>query len=127
LWPESKTPHTENALVKSEVQVGVQKIWEAERRNMHRLPVTASAEVIDLASGMRCSTRTTDVGMGGCFLDVLLPLPAGARVCVTLHHGLVHFQTEGLVVYSQPTIGMGIAFDELNSEQRHSLTQLSSV
>ena len=112
---------------KTEIQVELQKTWEAERRNMHRLPVTASAEVIDLASGMRCSTRTTDVGIGGCFVDVLLPLPVGSRVCVTLHHGLVHFQTEGQVVYSQRAIGMGIAFDELDSEQRHSLKQLSSV
>jgi hypothetical protein len=46
----------------------------------------------------RSDRATTDVGMGGCFLNVVLPLPVGSRVCVTLHHGLVHFQTEGFVV-----------------------------
>lgn len=114
-------------MTKLEVQVGLQKAWEAERRNMHRLPFTASAQVIDLASGKWCSTRTTDVGIGGCFVDVVLPLPAGSRVRVTLNHGPLHFQTEGQVVYSQPALGMGIAFDELNSEQRLSLMQLSSA
>ena len=61
---------------------------------------------------------------GRLFSDVVLPLPVGSRVCVTLHNGLVHFQTEGQVVYSQPALGMGIAFDELNSEQRLSLMRL---
>jgi hypothetical protein len=31
---------------------------------------------------------------------------------------------KGQVVYSQSGLGMGIAFDELNSEQRDSLMQL---
>lgn len=101
-----------------------QKAWEAERRNMQRLDFTASAEVIDFASKGRFSLRITDVGTGGCFLDAVFPLPVGSTVRVILHHGLMDFQAEGQVIYSQPGLGMGIAFDELNSEQRLSLMRL---
>ena len=101
-----------------------QKVWQGEKRNMGRIPFTASADVIDLASQQQFSLRTTDVGTGGCFLDALFPLPVGSRVCVILYQGLKNFQAEGKVVYSQPGLGMGIAFDELNSEQRLSLIQL---
>ena len=101
-----------------------QRAWEAERRNMYRLTLTASAEVMDLTSGMQFSVRMTDVGTGGCFLDAVFPLSVGSRVRVTLHHGPMDFQAEGLVVYSQPRLGMGIAFDELSSEQRLSLMRL---
>jgi hypothetical protein len=100
------------------------KAWEAERRNMFRTTFTASADVIDLASGTRFSLRMTDIGTGGCFLDTLLPFPVGSRVRVTLRHGLMDFEAEGQVVYSQPGLGMGISFDELNSEQKTSLVQL---
>ena len=91
---------------------------------MHRLNFTASVDVTELASRERFSLRMTDVGAGGCFLDALFPLPVGSKVRVTLRHGLMDFHAEGQVVYSQSGLGMGIAFDELNSEQRHSLMQL---
>jgi len=98
-----------------------QKTWEAERRKMHHLPLTTAAEVIDLDSQARFSVRTTDVGPGGCFLDAVFPLPVGSSVRVILHQGLKDFHADGKVVYSQPGIGMGVAFDELDSEQRLSL------
>ena len=101
-----------------------QSAWETERRKMSRLTFTASAEVIDHASRTQFSLRMVDIGTGGCFLDTLLPLPIGSRVRVTLRHGDTDFQAEGQVVYTQPRLGMGIAFDELNSEQRLSLLRL---
>jgi len=36
----------------------------AERRNADRHTFTASAEVVELSSGARFSTRTTDLGPG---------------------------------------------------------------
>jgi hypothetical protein len=70
------------------------KTWQAERRNMHRLNFTASADVTELASRERFSLRMTDVGAGGCFLDALFPLPVGSKVPVTLRHGLMDFHAE---------------------------------
>lgn len=101
------------------------KAWELERREMGRVAFTASAEVMDVVSGTRFLLRTTDIGLGGCFLDALSPLPTGATVRVTIHHGRTTFQAEGQVVYSEPRLGMGVAFDELDPAQRLSLLHLT--
>ena len=98
-------------------------VTEAERRGADRHSFTASADVIELSSGARFSTRTTDLGPGGCFVDTMTPFPVGAKVRVTVKKAKSDFQTEGTVVYSQTGLGMGIAFAELNSEQRVALEE----
>lgn len=96
---------------------------EAERRSADRHIFTASAEVVDLSSGARFSTRTTDLGPGGCFVDTLVPLPVGAKVHVGVRKGKTQLDTNGVVVYSQGGLGMGIAFDSLDASQREALEQ----
>jgi PilZ domain len=92
-----------------------------DRRNAERHIVTASAEVVEHSSGARFSARTTDLGPGGCFVDTILPFPVGAKVRVTVQKGQAHFETDGLVVYSQTGLGMGIAFQPLEGHQRQAL------
>ncbi|HUJ29861.1 MAG TPA: PilZ domain-containing protein [Candidatus Acidoferrum sp.] len=96
---------------------------DAERRNSDRHILTASAEVVELNSGARFSTRTTDLGPGGCFVDTTNPFPVGSRVWLTLRKGKTEFETAGVVVYSQHGLGMGIAFDDVDSKQREALDQ----
>jgi len=98
-------------------------VKEAERRGADRHTVTASAEVVELSSGARFSTRTTDLGPGGCFVDTMTPFPVGAQVRVSIKRGETNFQTTGTVVYSQTGLGMGIAFAELNPAQRLALEE----
>jgi PilZ domain len=98
-------------------------VKEAERRGADRHSFTASADVIELSSGARFSTRTTDLGPGGCFVDTMTPFPVGAKVRVTVKKAKSDFQTEGTVVYSQTGLGMGIAFAELNADQRLALQE----
>jgi len=90
---------------------------EAERRGADRHIFTAAAEVVDLATAARFSTRTTDLGPGGCFVDTLSPLPVGSEVHVSVRKGQTHFQCEGTVVYSQDGLGMGIGFESLDAAQ----------
>lgn len=94
---------------------------DAERRGGERQVFTASAEVIELVSGARFSTRTTDLGPGGCFVDTTVPFPVGSKLRVNLHKGKTSFETAGTVVYSQTGLGMGIAFDQLTPERRAEL------
>src|ERR1700729_3069817 len=98
-------------------------VQEAERRGGERHMFTAGAEVVELKSGARFSTRTTDLGPGGCFVDTTVPFPVGSKLRVTLHKGKTTFETPGTVVYSQHGLGMGIAFDELDAEQRLALAE----
>lgn len=94
----------------------------AERRETNRHPFIAAADVVDIASGTRFSTRTTDLGPGGCFVDTLVPFDAGSKVRVSIREGQNRFEATGLVVYSQSGLGMGIAFDTLRPDQRRVLS-----
>src|SRR5579862_3048376 len=94
---------------------------QEERRGGNRHPFIAAAEVVELGSGARFSTRTTDLGPGGCFIDTLVPFEAGSKVRVMIREGQTRFEATGLVVYSQAGLGMGIAFDELKEEGRRAL------
>jgi hypothetical protein len=97
------------------------EVLETERRGTSRHMFTAAAEVIELKSGARFSTRTTDLGPGGCFVDTTCPFPAGSIVRVTLQKAKTTFQTGGTVVYSQHGLGMGIAFEDQDESQRVAL------
>ena len=96
---------------------------DTERRSGDRQPFTAAAEVVDLGSGARFSTRTTDLSSGGCFVDTIVPFPVNSEVRVTIRREKVHFEAGGIVVYSQAGLGMGIAFNELRRGQESILEQ----
>ncbi|HXQ26195.1 MAG TPA: PilZ domain-containing protein [Candidatus Acidoferrales bacterium] len=113
--------HGQKKYSRDEVAGKATSTGEAERRNADRHVFTASAEVVEVGSGARFSTRTTDLGPGGCFVDTMLPFPVGAKVRVTVQKGKTQFETGGTVVYSQTGLGMGIAFDTLEGQQRQAL------
>jgi hypothetical protein len=96
-------------------------VAESERRGGNRHVFTAAADVVELSSGARFSTRTTDLGPGGCFVDTTNPFPVGSKLHVKLHKGKTSFETTGVVVYSQNGLGMGISFGELADDRRFAL------
>ncbi|MGA8142524.1 MAG: PilZ domain-containing protein [Candidatus Acidiferrales bacterium] len=96
-------------------------VKESERRGGNRHIFTASADVVEISSGARFSTRTTDLGPGGCFVDTTNPFPVGSKLHVKLHKGKTAFETSGIVVYSQNGLGMGISFDDLAEDRRLAL------
>ena len=96
-------------------------VSQEERRDGSRHPFIAAADVVETGSGARFSTRTTDLGPGGCFIDTLVPFDPGSKVRVTIREGQTHFEATGMVVYSQAGLGMGIAFDELKEGARRAL------
>lgn len=100
---------------------GVASTSAADRRDNDRHVFTASAQVIELSSGARFSARTTDLGPGGCFIDMMLPFPVGSKVRVNIRKDARNFETDGFVVYSQDGLGMGIAFDAMEPHHRESL------
>lgn len=89
----------------------------AERRGTIRHQITVSADVVEVKSGTKFSTRTTDLGPGGCFVDTLMPLPVGSAVRTRLQKDNVSFEALGTVTFSQTGLGMGIAFDEMPPER----------
>ncbi|HUO35859.1 MAG TPA: PilZ domain-containing protein [Candidatus Acidoferrum sp.] len=96
-------------------------VKEAERRTSDRQLFAATAEVIEEVTGARFATRTMDLGPGGCFIDTTNPLPVGTRVHVRISKGKSEFRTDGMIVYSQSGMGMGVSFVNLSDSQQSDL------
>jgi hypothetical protein len=94
----------------------------AERRAVRRCPFVASVELTDLSSKtQRISARTSELGIGGCYIETPNPFPEGTLVQLRIFrkHGV--FETKAKVVYShsiQLNSGMGLAFKEMAPNQR---------
>ena len=87
-----------------------------DRRQHKRYAFSATAEVVDMVSGVRLSTRAADLNKGGCYLDLLNPLPFGSKVRVRIHSEGAELTCTAVVRDSQPGMGMGVAFTDLDDK-----------
>ena len=88
---------------------------DSDRRQSRR--GTLYTEVKYEGAGIRAETRISDISLSGVFIDALSPLPVGAVLSLSFTlPGGQRVATEGVVVHSQPRIGMGIAFTNLTPE-----------
>lgn len=83
-----------------------------------RCAFVASAVVTEIPSGAKLSARTMELGLGGCYIDVLNPLPEGTLVHVRIHKDQKVFEAKATVVYCHPKCGMGLAFAPITPEQQ---------
>ena len=90
----------------------------AKQRSVRRCPLVASAEVTELNSGTLLSGRTSELGLGGCYVDSLNPYPEGTLVVLRILRDQGVFETKAKVVYCDPRFGMGLAFTETTPDQR---------
>ena len=89
-----------------------------ERRRAVRYPFTAAAEIIDLSSHARVTGRSSDLGLGGCYIDILSPFALGSAVLVRLEREKKVFEAMAKVMYAQHSMGMGLAFIEVKPEHQ---------
>jgi hypothetical protein len=87
-----------------------EELTPQERRRTLRFPFTASIEVIETKSGARITGRTSDLGLGGCYVDVMTPFPIGSEAQARIIRGTESFEANVKVVFSQVGMGMGLAF-----------------
>jgi hypothetical protein len=89
-----------------------------------------------MSSGARVSARTSELGLGGCYIDALNPFAKGTLVQLRIFRDQGVFETKAKVVYCDPTFGMGLAFAGLITADQQSIleawltelvTQLKSV
>ena len=72
-------------------------------------------------SHMQCSA--TDIGGRGCYVESLVPLPIGSEIMVTFWVDSEKFTTKGIIRASDPGVGMGIEFTELQMHIQQKLQQ----
>jgi len=89
-----------------------------KERSVKRCPFVASAEVVEVSTGTKLSARTSEIGVGGCYVDALNPFAVGTAVTIKIVRDQGAFEAKAKVVYSDPSFGMGLAFTELGEQQR---------
>jgi hypothetical protein len=91
---------------------------DSERRHAPRYQFIAEVEVTEISSDTRLAAKTSDVSIGGCFLDMLNPTPQGTDVRVRISHEGITFTALGRVVFILPNIGMGVTFRSVEQDQQ---------
>src|SRR5450432_4654071 len=94
----------------------ISQMEQQPQRRTPRFPFSASAEVTRLDTGATESTKVNELSLYGCYLDTRAPLARGAKVNIKIHSGGQFFEAPASVVYSQPTLGMGLAFPDVKPD-----------
>jgi PilZ domain len=92
-----------------------------ERRSDPRYPVAAMAEATELKSNTRITGRISDIGVGGCYFEVMSPFAAGAELKIRITRNQQAITANAKVLYSTGGMGMGVLFTGIEPEQRHIL------
>ncbi|PYU41381.1 MAG: hypothetical protein DMG54_20045 [Acidobacteria bacterium] len=92
-----------------------------ERRDAHRHAFVAPAVVVDAQTGARISARTSDLSLGGCYIDTLNPFPLGTTLRLRIHRNDEIFDAPASTASSHTGSGMGLLFGEMTPEQRSML------
>lgn len=74
-----------------------------------------------MATDARLKARTSDVSAVGCYLDTMTTLPVGTEVRVKISHNEATVTVLGVIVNSQPHLGMGIHFTDVSLDDRELL------
>jgi PilZ domain len=88
-----------------------------ERRRNLRFPFTATVEAVETKSGTKIVARTSDLSLGGCYIDTLSPFPIGSEVTIRILRNKETFEAQSKVVYSMIGMGMGLAFTSAQPKQ----------
>jgi hypothetical protein len=93
-----------------------------ERRKHPRYPINGGgAEVRQQGVDSRIWARLTDISLGGCYLEIMSPLPVLTYVNLGLILEEQHLNAKGQVVVSHPNFGMGVQFIDLSAPDRKML------
>lgn len=95
----------------------------ADRRQFPRAACRIETQVTTGQGTVRLRGTVTDISLGGCYLEMLAPLPVDTVVELQLKPGNTTLQTTGKVRSSQTGLGMGIAFTKMTSADFEKLQQ----
>ena len=107
------------------LKIESQPAWTGEeRRCAPRYRCAGDVELINPGSGITLPGSLSDISVGGCYVEMMTPVPSGKEVELRLATKGVTLKARGVVRASHPAIGMGIQFTEMSDEDRQRLDQL---
>jgi len=83
---------------------------EPDRRRHPRYTVPVQIELRQEGCDIPLRLETTDLSLGGCYIQLMIPLSVGIRVQATLWLDGYPIVIRGLVVTRHPQFGNGIMF-----------------
>ena len=96
-----------------------------ERRRFPRVACRIEATVLDELSAMNLPVKVTDISLGGCYVEMLAPLPINSVVELALDTSQGAIHAHGKVVAAQTGMGMGIAFTAISPEDFEKLREIA--
>jgi PilZ domain-containing protein len=94
-----------------------------ERRKTPRLKSASSAEVYPAGAASPIRTRTSDLSIGGCFLEMSTPIPKNALLRIALWVKDTKVWANAEVITSTPGFGIGVKFTQMTPEDRRQLDE----
>jgi hypothetical protein len=85
-----------------------------ERRRTPRFPFNATVQVIEKGASAGISARVTELSLYGCYVEMPDPRPMGSQLLLKVYTEGKYFESQGAVLYSQPSQGMGVGFQNVN-------------
>jgi len=96
---------------------------ERERRRTPRYIFIASAELYEERTDVRVATRVSELGLHGCYLDMMNPFPPGTLILLKIFAGELTFQSKAKIVYSTPNVGAGVLFLDVEPKYEYILNR----
>jgi PilZ domain-containing protein len=123
--PDKAEPHKQ-AVVPS-IESLIAPPPNIERRRFPRVACRIEATVLDELSAMNLPVKVTDISFGGCYVEMLAPLPVNSSVELSLDTSQGAIHARGKVVAAQTGMGMGIAFTAVSPEDFEKLREIAPV
>jgi len=83
-------------------------------RRSPRFPFFADARITEAETRSNMTARTSELCRHGCYMDMMNPFLLGTPLRIRIVHHGQSLDAAVRVVHSQPNIGMGICFDEMD-------------
>ena len=87
-----------------------------DRRHYPRHTVNVQIEIHLDDSDVPMRLETSDLSRGGCYVQLMMPLPVGIRLWATLWLNDSPLVARGLVVTRHPQFGNGIMFTDFKAD-----------
>lgn len=94
-----------------------------DRRHYPRYSVHVQVELHPEDTDVPLRLETTDLSRGGCYVELMMPLPVGLRLQATLWLNDAPIVIRGCVVTRHPQFGNGIMFLEFKEGDERLLRQ----
>jgi len=94
-----------------------------DRRTSLRVKCATSVEVYPAGQAAPIRTKTVDLSLGGCFLEMPSPLPKATQARIALWIKEFKIWANGEVVTSTPGFGIGMRFTEITERDKTQLKE----